>query len=515
MEDGCRNVPSSTFIFSDYLMRNKLAIVSLCIALLPLHSSAQNGADKFQEKFDKFKKQKQGKYDNFRNEVNRKYADFIRQSWAKLKPEPPVVKPKEEDVPPVIVPPQDTISATPIIDTPLPPIINVIEPPVIESQPIPVAPIQEIPMPVTEDAISTDCWGTTFNVRFSNNQKFKLNGYSNEDVAYAWEKMSEESYNNTIRDCLLARAEHQLNDWAYLNFLHNLSQTIYGNSNEAVLLTAYLYCQSGYKIRFARNGSNLRMLFSSQHCIYGKSCFVIDGFNFYVFGEDITGELEFCPGTYPNEKPLSLLIPKQPVLDISESAKRTLVSSAYPEISINVSVNENIVKLCSEYPSSFIDNDFMTRWAMYANTPLADDVKEQLYPQLNQIISGQTQLEAVNRLLNWIQTGFVYEYDDKVWGDDRPFFAEETLYYPYCDCEDRAILLSRLVRDLLNLDAILVYYPGHLAMAVGFTEEVKGDHITVDNKRFIVCDPTYINAPAGKTMPDMDNSTAKIALLSK
>ncbi|MBO5749999.1 MAG: hypothetical protein J6R36_03525, partial [Bacteroidaceae bacterium] len=112
-------------------MRNKLAIASLCILLLPLHSSAQNGPDKFQDKFDKFKKQKQGKYDNFRNEVNRKYADFIRQSWAKLKPEPPVVKPKEEDVPPVIVPPQDTINATPIIDTPLPPIINIIEPPVI------------------------------------------------------------------------------------------------------------------------------------------------------------------------------------------------------------------------------------------------------------------------------------------------------------------------------------------------------------------------------------------------
>ena len=513
MEDGCRNVPSSTFIFSDYLMRNKLAIVSLCIALLPLHSSAQNGADKFQEKFEKFKKQKQGKYDNFRNEVNRKYADFIRQSWAKSKPEPPVEKPKEEEVPPVIVPPQDTISTTPIIDTPLPPIINVVEPPVIESQPIPVAPIQEIPMPVTEDVVSTECWGTTFKVRFSNNQRFKLSGYSNEDVAIAWEKMSEESYNNTIRDCLLARAEHQLNDWAYLNFLHHLSQTIYGNSNETVLFTAYLYCQSGYKIRFARSGSNLRMLFSSQHCIYGKGCFVIDGYNFYVFGDDITGELEFCPGTYPNEKPLSLLIPKQPVLDLTESQTRTLTSSAYPEMSINVSVNENIVELCSEYPSSFIDNDFMTRWAMYANTPLADDVKERLYPQLNQIISGQTQLEAVNRLLNWIQTGFVYEYDDKVWGDDRAFFAEESLYYPYCDCEDRSILFSRLVRDLLGLKVLLVHYPGHLATAVCFTEQVTGDYISLNNQKFVVCDPTYIGAPVGATMSDMDNATAKVILL--
>lgn len=55
-------------------------------------------------------------------------------------------------------------------------------------------------------------------------------------------------------------------------------------------------------------------------------------------------------------------------------------------------------------------------------------------------------------ILNWVQTGSEYEYDDKVWRHDRAFFAEETLYYPYCDCEDRSILFSRFVRDLLGLD---------------------------------------------------------------
>ena len=119
----------------------------------------------------------------------------------------------------------------------------------------------------------------------------------------------------------------------------------------------------------------------------------------------------------------------------------------------------------------------------------------------------------MERLLNWVQTAFVYEYDDKVWGDDRAFFPEETLYYPYCDCEDRSILLSRLVRDLLGLKAILIYYPGHLAMAVGFTEDVKGDYILLQGKKYVVCDPTYIGAPVGVTMEGMDNETAKVILL--
>ena len=136
-----------------------------------------------------------------------------------------------------------------------------------------------------------------------------------------------------------------------------------------------------------------------------------------------------------------------------------------------------------------------------------------LYPQMKEKLFGLSEQEAVERLLNWVQTAFVYEYDDVVWGYDRAFFAEETLFYPYADCEDRSILLSRLVRDLLGLKTVLIYYPGHLAMAVRFNMDVSGDYVELNGERYIVCDPTYIGARVGMTMPDMDNKTAKAILL--
>jgi hypothetical protein len=160
-----------------------------------------------------------------------------------------------------------------------------------------------------------------------------------------------------------------------------------------------------------------------------------------------------------------------------------------------------------------VGGNFMTRWAMYANTPVSREVQAELYPQLRQAISGVSQQMAVEKLLNWVQTAFVYEFDDKVWGADRAFFPDETLHYPYCDCEDRSILFTRLVRDLLGLPCILVYYPGHLASAVAFSEPVGGDYIQTQGKRFVVCDPTYIGAPVGRTMSKMDNASAKVILL--
>ena len=58
-----------------------------------------------------------------------------------------------------------------------------------------------------------------------------------------------------------------------------------------------------------------------------------------------------------------------------------------------------------------------------------------------------------------------------------------------------------------------VSYPGHLAAAVHFNEDIPGDYFIVNGKRYLVCDPTYINAPIGWTMPGMNNQTAKVFLM--
>ena len=205
-------------------------------------------------------------------------------------------------------------------------------------------------------------------------------------------------------------------------------------------------------------------------------------------------------------------IDRLPKLQTTLSNNKKIKALSVPII-VNTHVNKNLVDFFNDYPTSYCNNNFMTRWAMIANTPMEKGVKEKMYPQLQKAIKGLTEKEAMERLLNWVQTSLVYEYDDKVWGGDREFFAEESLYYPYADCEDRSILLSRLVRDLLGLKAILIYYPGHLAMAVEFTEQVKGDYIMLDGHKFVVCDPTYINANVGMTMPKMDNAAAKVILL--
>ena len=112
-----------------------------------------------------------------------------------------------------------------------------------------------------------------------------------------------------------------------------------------------------------------------------------------------------------------------------------------------------------------------------------------------------TEQQAVNFLLRFVQTSLKYETDSEQFGEENYLFPEETLFYPYSDCEDRAVLFAWLVRSLLKLDVIGLDYPGHVAAAVSFSEKVNGASIDYHGKTYVVTDPTYINARAGMVMP--------------
>ena len=489
------------------MKKNKILPILFLGILASTNGFAQNNNPR--KTYDDFKKQALQKYNDFRTQANEQYAVFLKQAWEQYNALPAIPKPKDETVPPVTIPEEDkdkTIESNPI------PIKEVVVPPTPDPQPTPIAPIKENSQP-QERTIDFVYCGTQCQIRLNKNLNLTLQNCSNEQLSNVWTQLSAEGVlNNTIRDCLAIRVGRNLCDWAYLNLLSSFSKAIYGKSNEATMLTSYIYAQSGYKMRLGRNEQNIYLLYASEHGIYDIAYFDIDGLKFYPF-ECNKDQLEICDASLPKEKPLSLYIPQSQQFEYKASKLRTLTSKRYPDVQIHVQVNENMIDFYNTYPTSEINNNFMTRWAMYANTPLDEHVKKDLYPALKEKINGMNQLEAANKLLNWVQTAFVYEYDDKVWGHDRAFFAEETLYYPYCDCEDRSILFSRLTRDLLGLETILVFYPGHLASAVCFTENVSGDYISLNGKRYVITDPTYIGAPVGRTMPDMDNSQAHVILL--
>jgi hypothetical protein len=177
-------------------------------------------------------------------------------------------------------------------------------------------------------------------------------------------------------------------------------------------------------------------------------------------------------------------------------------SKAYPEMEVGLEVSTNLMNYYNDYASCEL--------LVYAQAPPSGLLGRDLLQQLEKPLAGKNRLEAANMLLNFVQTAFEYKTDGEQFGRERPLFIDEIFYYPYCDCEDRSFLFAYLVRNLLKLDVVLLDYPNHIATAVCFDVPVDGDYLTIDGKKYIVCDPTFINASVGRCMPDYKNVAAKV-----
>ena len=480
-------------------------LISLLFRLSMFTSSAQT--DDFYAQYEKFSKHAKAEYEDYRAQCNAEYVKFLERAWKEYKVLPSIPRPKDEVVPPTIMPRQDKNKkqAKEI------PIENVVSPILSLPQPKPISPIYENDK-VEEKNFSFSYMGTTCEVRLPKDLNIRMSGCESCMIATIWKQLATNAMDNTIRDFLALRLKMQLCDWAYLNLIDTFAQAFCGHGNEAVIMAAFIYSQSGYKMRLGRDCEKLYLLYGSKHGIYEKGYIVIEGINYYPL-DDKVERMEISDFSFPQEQSMSLYIENAQKFTIRPSAIRKLASEQYHDVAIDSQVNLNLIQFYNTYPSSEVNGNFMTRWKMYADTPMDESVSQMLYPDIKNKIEGLSDVQAVNQILNWVQTAFQYEYDDKVWGHDRAFFAEETLYYPYCDCEDRAILFTRLVRDLLGLKCILVYYPGHLASAVCLKQQVNGDYISLDGDVYTICDPTYIGAPVGITMPEMDNRSAKVIKL--
>lgn len=458
-------------------------------------------AQSLNERYGAFRQIAYSQYSSFREGCNERYARFLRDGWGWFEGKAPLPLPEDKNpVPPL---PYNDDAPEPVTVEPV-----VVRPAEDEPQPMPVAPVKEVPVP-EEDGFDVSFYGLTCGVRLPECAKMAASDMTPERIAAAWERLSTDEMNNAIRDCLEARIRYQMSDWAYLQFLDALGRQYCGVGNGATLLTAFLYCQSGYQMRLGMDGERIVMLFGTRHQIYDRAYFELDGSNFYPLGATAES-IKICNAAFEGESPMSLFIDRAQNLGTELTAERVIAASGE---SARSRVPKALVEFYNGYPVSMIGGNPLTRWAICAQAPLAEASRESLYPGLKAAIVGLPEREAAEKLLGWVQTGFVYEYDDKVWGHDRAFFAEETLNYPYCDCEDRSILYSRLVRDLLRLDVALIYYPGHLATAVCFNEAVEGDAMMIGGRRFTVCDPTYIGAPVGAQMPDLEYDKAQAIVL--
>lgn len=481
----------------------------LTLLLLP---SFGWGQKKVEDDFERYAREQEAAFSeyvgheekNFKayyDSINREFAQYLAEAWPDYplkKKEPPIKKP----VPPTVYKP-DTPRTLPArqpvkhTEKPQPPRV----PPVDKSKIPANRPLPKIPVAVPDNSLRLSFYGTQVALAKAACNLPRLAGADEQSVANYWNALTQLPYIDWTNEIRQLQSSLSLNDWGmYLLINRTFEAKFPGRpDNEQTVFTVFTLNQLGYKAKIGRSHQKLLPLIAFNCNVFNATFFRYGNENGTVYtvynpGHADLTTIQSCRMEYGGATRLmDMSLTTIPALYTQAALQPLKVG----EQSYNLSYDKNYMQLLGTYPCV----DFR----LYAESTPSEAFLQSMEKQLRPLVHNKSQEEAVNALLRFVQYGFKYKTDDEQFGYERWFFPEETVASAYSDCEDRAILFSQLVRRLLNMKVVLVYYPGrHLATAVHFDNpDTTGDYLNVDGKKFLICDPTYIGATLGMGMPQL------------
>ncbi len=345
--------------------------------------------------------------------------------------------------------------------------------------------------------------GMTYYLSNALNRKCRLASLSENAIADAYEALCASDYKPLLKDLGTIKNDILFNDWALFMFVKQVAEEYCGTYNESVVMRQFILNEMGYKARMARKANENKMvLYVATDCqIYGSIFITQGGQKYYDLDNKQPYQFYMCQKDSPKARnSVSMYWKTTPVLK-GEKATSTH-QAAGSAARTTVSVPKALIDYYKTYPQC--------DYSVYVKARVDAEVESTILSSLVPVVANKSKQEAANILLNFVQTAFRYATDDEQFGYEKPFFVEELFYYPCCDCEDRSVLFAYLVKSLLKLDVVYLDYPNHIATAVRFDEEVGGDYLMVGGQKYTVCDPTYIGAGIGMTMPQFKTVAANV-----
>ncbi len=300
------------------------------------------------------------------------------------------------------------------------------------------------------------------------------------------------------------KTRHKLNDWGYYLIIKKASENIFPHQNEQILFIWYALLKSGYQAKVSYNNNKIYLLLPSQQRLFNILYLNEEGTDYYLLDnqDKKPGELKTYPGFFTkNPKIISFKLNELPVFNHDNIKIRQI---AYDQQNIQLKFNPQLIDFFNTFPQCELNT--------YLGTPISPENIKILDNLLNPLLTGKNKRVQVDILLDFIQKAIAYKTDQEQFGKERYMFAEECLYYPYADCEDRTNLLAELVARYTQLATIVLNFPEHVTLAVNFPNNEQGDFVLHKGKKYLVCDPTFINAKSGMLPVDLKNKKPKIVV---
>jgi hypothetical protein len=510
--------------FQKFKILVRLSVILFCN---PFNIQAQTSSpdSAFQKQFNTFNTSIKQDFNTFRQNNDSLFLQFLTQSWKEFNavkneipsPPKPIEPPTYKAPDTTIVPKADTVlHESPELHkvVPLPENNNsdIIELPKSIPQEVPkedesfsVKP-EAVPEPgamsSTVQLTKIAYCGTDFSIPSATQEIPVLSVITKQGIAKYFAAASHSSELNAAAAGLKKEADEcRLNDWGLANLFMKAAQQMYPHSTDQVMFTWFALLHSGFNVKIGYNEKNVYLLLPSNEVLYEMS-FTVNGRQYYLLNFGIAqaepAHLSIHEANYPQSASgLSFKITQTPQLS-NLFSKKTLSLNKPLELKLN----KNLIDFYSIYPQCEL--------SVFFRAPLSANAISQLDRYFLPTLENKKDDDRVAFLLKFVQDAIPYKTDAQQFGHEKYLFADETLYYPAADCEDRAIFLAKLINRYTSCKVIGLSYPTHVSLAVNLTSLQYGKFLTYKNLKYFHCDPTYLGAGCGIPMPDFENVIPKI-----
>lgn len=497
-----------------------LLLTSLASLLLVPELKAQQDREQalkaLEAEQQQYFKQKQKEEQDFYSERDRAFAQLLKERWRAqpasqpLKADPMPKRPQQP-----LVPGTSLVSST-LVDTTwrIPPKL-----PVKDTTKVKHFPFGEPKEPEPEPAKNTDL---ITQIPFFGQQLSFLKPFeaalqpsiplTSARISRWWELMAKDK-KSTLQTYSFRRHadQYQLQGWSIFQLVKTYVEQLTLSTTHQRMLAWYYLNHLGYDAKLGIDGNGGAILMVSTDAeLYGVTFYqeTSSGKRYYFLmkNSSLPGNrfLTYKPASFDKAiRPLEMnainfLLTEPETSKIQRNFSFNGVKHTY-----SFSFGRNRMNLLATWPQA--------AFPVYAQPnsklePLVEEIKKQT--------KSLNKREKADYLLALVQNSLSYQEDNKQFGTERHLFPEETLVMPYSDCEDRSFLYATLMKMAFNFEVILIDYPGHVATAVNLgTPASDDDTLKWKGQTWVICDPTYMNASSGMSMPDFKNITPEIIAL--
>lgn len=314
-------------------------------------------------------------------------------------------------------------------------------------------------------------------------------------IANFFLSVTESEYTPLLEEIKAKKESMSLNDWGVYLLVNRISKKIFQTPDDANLLSWFLFNKLGYSVKVAIARRHTSLIYYSKEVIYAKPSYKFAQRNYYLLSQTKESSVEnlytYKDSYSKSSRAFDFTMKKLPKFEEESVTKVLRYRSFGREYTYPFSYNKNLIDFYATYPQ--------VEYTTYFNTPLEERTYSDIVRVLKKNIDGMSSSSAINFVLHFVQKAFVYERDEDQFSKEKVMFAEETLVYNKSDCEDRAILFAYLVKRIFKISVVGVKYSDHMATALYIPLE--GDSVKVGGRRYVIADPTYINANIGMSMP--------------